>query len=103
MRLRGKVKFMGGEREEILRNLSNELAAGMGDEAAARKAILALFRIIEEDAERIRRLQEEVQRLRDEINGLKGEQGKPDIRPKNRNKNSSTNSMRNTSTAASAA
>jgi len=77
---------MGREREEILRNLSNTLGAGIADEEV-RKAILALFRMLEEDAETIRRQKEEIQRLRDENNRLKGEQGKPDIRPKNRNKN----------------
>ena len=71
---------MGGEREEILRKLTDVLKAEIRDEGV-RKALLALFNIIELDAETIRQLREENQRLRDENNRLKGEQGKPKIRP----------------------
>jgi len=76
---------MGGDREKILRNISDDLVAGVRDDAA-RRAILALLRVVEIDAETIRQLKEENQKLRDENNRLKGQQGKPDIRPKNKNK-----------------
>ncbi|RZB31081.1 MAG: hypothetical protein AEth_00782 [Candidatus Argoarchaeum ethanivorans] len=46
-----------------------------------KEAILGLFNIIEQQAGTNRKLQQENQRLRDEINRLKGEQGKPDIKP----------------------
>jgi len=84
---------MGGDREKILRNISDDLVAGVRDDAA-RRAILALLRVVEIDAETIRQLKEEVQRLRDENNRLKGEQGKPDIRPKNKNKSRDVSSER---------
>ncbi len=66
---------MGGEREEIFKKLAEVLKAGIRDEGV-RGAILALFNIIEQDAETIRQLREEIQRLRDENNRLQGEQGK---------------------------
>ena len=56
------------------------LKAGIRGEGV-REAILAIFNIIEQDAETIRQLRKEIQRLRDENNRLKGEQGKPKIRP----------------------
>ena len=80
---------MGGDREEILRNISDDLVAGIRDEAA-RRAILALLKIVEIDGETIQQLKEENQRLRDEINRLKGEQGKPNIRPKNKSRDVSS-------------
>ena len=80
---------MGGDRKEILENISDDLVAGMRDEAASR-AIVALLRVVEIDAETIRQLREEVQRLRDEVNRLKGEQGKPNIRPTHKNKDVSS-------------
>ena len=80
---------MGGDRKEILENISDDLVAGMRDEAASR-AIVALLRVVEIDAETIRQLREEVQRLRDEVNRLKGEQGKPNIRPTNKSKDVSS-------------
>ena len=84
---------MGGDRGEILRNISLDLAAGVRDDAA-RRSILALLRVVEIDAETIRQLKEENQRLRDENNRLKGEQGKPNIRPKNKNKSRDVSSER---------
>ncbi len=71
---------MGGEREEIFKKISNELADVIPD-GRVRETILALINIIEEDVEIIRQLKEEIQRLRDENSRLKGEQGKPKIRP----------------------
>ena len=84
---------MGGDREKILRNISDDLVAGVRDDAA-RRAILALLRVVEIDAETIRQLKEENQKLRDENNRLKGEQGKPNIRPKNKNKSRDVSSER---------
>jgi len=84
---------MGGDREAILQNISDDLVAGVRDDAA-RRAILALLRVVEIDAETIRQLKEENQRLRDENNRLKGEQGKPNIRPKNKNKSRDVSSER---------
>ncbi|MBI5747562.1 MAG: hypothetical protein HZA00_00440 [Nitrospinae bacterium] len=51
-----------------------------------KETIQALFNLIEAQALTIRNLQEENQRLRDEINRLKGEQGKPKIKPDNKTK-----------------
>lgn len=50
-----------------------------------KKILLSLFNIIEDKEAAIRKYQQEIQRLRDENNRLKGEQGKPDIKP-NKNK-----------------
>jgi len=50
------------------------------DVAAARRAIVLLFNLVEELQTTIRELQAENQRLRDENNRLKGEQGKPNIK-----------------------
>jgi hypothetical protein len=51
------------------------------DIAGARRAIVLLFNLIEDQQATIRQLQVENQQLRDENNRLKGEQGKPDIKP----------------------
>jgi len=51
-----------------------------------RKSIQFVFNITEAQAAQIKKLQEENQKLRDENNLLKGEQGKPDIKPKNNGK-----------------
>src|SRR5215216_3146871 len=53
---------------------------GIQDERA-RALIIRLLNLIEDLSADLRALQEENQRLRDEINRLKGEQGKPDIKP----------------------
>jgi hypothetical protein len=47
----------------------------------AREAIRRLLNLVETLSADLRATQEENQRLRDEINRLKGEQGKPDIKP----------------------
>ena len=54
-------------------------------EPKLKETILCLFNLIEEQAVEIKELREENQRLRDGLNRLKGEQGKPDIKPKNKN------------------
>ncbi|MBI4217928.1 MAG: transposase [Elusimicrobia bacterium] len=46
-----------------------------------KETIHGLFNLIEDQAATIRQQQEEIQRLRDENNRLKGEQGKPPIKP----------------------
>jgi Transposase IS66 family len=56
------------------------------DVAQAKRAIVGLLNLVEDLQATVRELQSEVQRLRDEINYLKGEQGKPDIKPNRRGK-----------------
>jgi hypothetical protein len=51
------------------------------DLEGARRAIIDLLNLVEEMASDNRGLREENQRLRDEIHRLKGEQGKPQIKP----------------------
>ncbi len=46
-----------------------------------RTVIVRLLNIIADQATALREAQAEIQRLRDDINRLKGEQGKPDIKP----------------------
>ena len=55
------------------------------DNKNIKDAFIVLFNIIEENVKVINILKEENQKLKDEINRLKGEQGKPDIKPKNKN------------------
>ena len=54
--------------------------AGIQDERA-RALIVPLLNLIEDLTADLRAAQEEIQRLRDENNRLKGDQGKPDIKP----------------------
>jgi len=54
--------------------------SGIQDERA-RALIVRLLNLIEDLTADLRTAQDEIQRLRDEINRLKGEQGKPDIKP----------------------
>ncbi len=51
-----------------------------------KETILSLLNIIEAQAKEINELRAQLQNLRDEINRLKGEQGKPDIKPNKKNK-----------------
>jgi len=53
--------------------------------------ITGLFNIIETIFQDKEELQKENQKLKDEINHLKGEQGKPDIKGKNSNSSSNSN------------
>ena len=50
-------------------------------DAETRASVQRLLNLVEELAARVKDLQADNQRLRDEINRLKGEQGKPEIRP----------------------
>jgi len=56
------------------------------DVAQAKRAIVGLLNLVEDLQACVRQLQAENQRLRDEINHLKGEQGRPDIKPNRRGK-----------------
>jgi regulator of replication initiation timing len=56
------------------------------DVAQAKRAIVGLLNLVADLQACVRQLQAENQRLRDEINHLKGEQGKPDIKPNRRRK-----------------
>ncbi|MFQ5613979.1 MAG: hypothetical protein ACE5H9_17800 [Anaerolineae bacterium] len=51
------------------------------DLEGARQAIVMLLNLVEDLKSENDALREEGQKLRDEINRLKGEQGKPDIKP----------------------
>lgn len=51
-----------------------------------KETILSLLNIIESQAKQINDLRRQLQELRDNINRLKGEQGKPDIKPNKKNK-----------------
>ena len=53
---------------------------GIQDERA-RALIVRLLNLLEDQAADLRAAQDQIQRLRDEINRLKGEQGKPDVKP----------------------
>lgn len=70
------------EPEQTLSNLF-QLIAGIQDQQI-KTAFTTLFNIIEELNSRNKILVEENQQLRDEINRLKGEHGKPDIKPNKR-------------------
>ena len=50
-------------------------------DSKTKPTILSLLNIIEAQAKQINDLHQELQRLREDINRLKGEQGKPDIKP----------------------
>jgi hypothetical protein len=54
------------------------------DVTQAKRAIVGLLNLVEDLQATVRELQAEVQLLRDENNRLKGEQGKPDIKPNRR-------------------
>ena len=59
-----------------------------------RQFLTLLFNKIEEQANEISALKMENQKLRDEVNRLKGEQGKPDIRPQTSSKDFSSEKER---------
>ncbi|MFZ1475282.1 MAG: transposase [Anaerolineae bacterium] len=65
----------------LLKTLTQIDLDGIQDLAGARRAIVLLFNLVEDQQATVRDLQAENQRLRDENNRLKGEQGKPDIKP----------------------
>lgn len=62
--------------------------AQIQDVEQAKQAIVRLFNLVEDLQTTVRQLQAENQRLRDEVNRLKGEQGKPNIKPNKHGKGS---------------
>jgi hypothetical protein len=62
------------------------------EDPKVKETIQALFNLIEQQAETIRSQAHEIQRLRNENNRLKGEQGKPDVKPRNRNQDQNISS-----------
>jgi hypothetical protein len=62
------------------------------DLEGARQAIVMLLNLVETLKAENQELREQVQRLRDEINHLKGEQGKPNIKPNRKKRASSDHS-----------
>jgi hypothetical protein len=71
--------------ENVLKNLDIKLDPPTADEKT-KDTIFALLNIIEAQAKQISALRQQLQDLRDEINRLKGEQGKPDIKPNTKEK-----------------
>ena len=57
------------------------------ESGAAQDIIKKLLNLIERVASNNKSLEVEIQHLRDEVNRLKGEQGKPDIRPNKKTRN----------------
>jgi hypothetical protein len=58
-----------------------------------KEIIITLFNIIENQAETIKILKQENQKLKDENNLIKGEQGKPEVKPNTKgNKNNDVSS-----------
>lgn len=53
-------------------------------DAGVKDGVYLLYNLVEDMSSTIRALQTENQKLRDENNRLKGEQGKPDVKPQNR-------------------
>ena len=67
------------------------------EDAKMRELVVGLLNIIEDLSANMTRLQEENQRLRDEVNRLKGEQGKPDIKPNKKRRDHSSEKERRVS------
>ncbi len=70
---------MADELTKSLQDLNLDLVA-IAD-PNLRRCIIGLLNIVQQQAQRIAQLEEENRRLKDEIARLKGEQGRPDIRP----------------------
>lgn len=62
----------------------------LNDIESLKKAIILLLNVVEQQQQKILQLEKEKQQLKDEINRLKGEQGRPDIKPNTNNKNKDT-------------
>lgn len=74
--------------EELLQTIDPK---GIADESM-RRNIEILLNLIEQLQSEVKELREENQQLRDENNHLKGEQGKPDIKAKNKKGNTCNHS-----------
>jgi len=72
------TEMLGGDQASMLEEIDLDR---IEDIAGAREAIRRLLNLVEELAGENRKLREENQQLGDEINRLKGEQGKPTIKP----------------------
>ncbi len=79
------------ESDSLLQEVLN-LSLDSIEDPKIKEAIRALFNLIEHQAQTIREQAEENQRLRDEINRLRGEQGKPNIKARNHNQDSDISS-----------
>jgi hypothetical protein len=84
--LKGKTDSATGE-HSVLEDFNPQQ---IQDLAGARQAIVLLLNLVESLQAENRELRKQVQELRDEINRLKGEQGKPDIKPNRKQRQTST-------------
>lgn len=75
---------------KILESIQPDLEQVEGQ--ASKKAVSTLLNIVEESVAESTKLKNENQTLKDEINRLKGEQGKPDIKPNKKKKDSNISS-----------
>lgn len=78
--------------QQVLKDIKLDVL--MADAEGFRQELPKLFNLFEAMAAEIVFLRAEVQRLKDENNRLKGEQGKPDIRPQTKNKDISSEAER---------
>ena len=67
---------------EVLENIQNKIEKI--EDKKTKEILSVLYNLVEDVLSDNTRLREENQALKDEINKLKGEQGKPDIKPKNK-------------------
>lgn len=68
---------------EVLENIQNKIENI--EDKKTKEILSVLYNLVEDVLSDNTRLREENQALKDEINKLKGEQGKPDIKPNNKN------------------
>jgi Transposase IS66 family len=68
---------------EVLENIQNKIKEI--EDKKTKEILSVLYNLVEDVFSDNTRLREENQALKDEINKLKGEQGKPDIKPNNKN------------------
>jgi hypothetical protein len=68
---------------EVLENIQNKIEKI--EDKKTKEILSVLYNLVEDVVSYNTRLREENQALKDEINKLKGEQGKPDIKPNNKN------------------
>ena len=80
---------MNTEISKILKSIEPSLE--QIEDQSTKEAVYVLLNLVETSVAEINRLREDIQKLRDENNRLKGEQGKPDIKP-NKKKDSDVSS-----------